>query len=146
MKHLFVALSLLLGLAAVPAADAQPAGEASYDQWTPRQWRGLERQLTQTLQADIAQLDPVILQNVIFFETRYPDAMALERLAPRLYDLYVQHPNPAMRMLALTGLGAIGEPDTMARLARRVRFDASAEVRHVGIATVSDYHRRRAGR
>jgi hypothetical protein len=140
-----LALSVFAPMARAQASQPVPAAPADftvyYDQWTPQQWRALQRQLMASLRAPIDQIDQSVLQNVIYFETHYPDAMQLERAASRLLRIYERHEQPEMRVLAITALHAAGEAESMKRLARVIRHEESDVARHVGIAAVVDFYR-----
>lgn len=150
MKHfLFFAALLLVSFTATSAARAQtspsPVDETTllgyYEQWTPDQWRGLQRQILTSLRAPAGSIDQNVLQNVIFFETHFPEAMDLDRAAPRLLKIYESHTDQGIRILALSALHSVAEAQSMQRLAHLIRFEESRLVRHIGTAAVVDYYR-----
>lgn len=141
MKRILFA-AVLFVVAFAPGARAQEAAVAEYyDQWTPRQWNRLEKQLLTSLRAPVQEIDQTVLQNVIYFETHYPEAMQLERGAQRLLRLYRQHPDAQIRILAISALHAVSEPEAMASLAGTIRHEKSPIARHVGTAAVVDFYR-----
>jgi hypothetical protein len=151
MKKTLFALALFAAIAASPAVAQQAARPADifaagvsqyYDTWTPQQWQALETQLLKSLRSPIAQVDPMVIMNMIYFETHFADAMELERGAARLLRVYERHPDEKVRLLALSGLHTLGDAHTMERLARVIKFESSPTLRHVGVAAVSAYSRR----
>lgn len=124
------------------AIEVESTFTQQYDQWTARQWKALRKQLLQSLKAPAEQADPTVLQNVIYFATYFADEIRIDRAAPRILEIYRTHPQPEVRLMALSALHALGDPETMVRLARIVPFEEAGTVRHVGIAAVSDYYQR----
>ena len=154
MKRFLFAAALYVFAFVAPASaqsvDAAPAVPASlveyYDQWTPKQWRALEKQLLNSLRVPVAQIDQSVLQNVIYFETHYPEAMNLDRAARRLMRIYQQHPEAPVRVMAISALHAVSEPETMKQLAQLIRKEESDMARHVGAAAVVDFYRSQESR
>lgn len=143
---LFVAMfAFALTAAAQPwdgidTIDAQELDQY-YSQWTPQQWKKLETQLVRSLGGRVDQVDPTVIQNVIYFAAHYPDAMRLERTAGRLFRVFERHDDPQVRLLALSALHHVSEPMTMERLAEVIRYEESETIRHVGIAAVAEFNR-----
>ncbi len=154
MKRIFVAVAFYFAAFAAPACaqpmNPDPAAPSLYgvyyEQWTPQQWQALQQQLTTSLRVPVQAIDQNVLRNVIYFETHFPDAMDLERTAPRLLRIYLRHPEASIRLLAISALHAVSEPETMERLSQIIRHEESELTRHVGTAAVADFYRTREKR
>lgn len=145
---LFAAAFFALGLAgpaaaqtpAPPTPDAEVRGAEGRDVYadrSPAWWHALEQQLTASVEAPVEQVWPTTLQNVIYFATQHPERVDLRRAALRLVTVYRQHPDPAVRVLALSALHAVGDADALSRLRRAAVAETNPRVRKVTRAVLA---------
>lgn len=133
--YLFVA-AIALGSAA-PALAQQT--ESSFATKTPAQWEQLSRQLVASLDSPVLQVRQGALQHINFFATNLRDQIDLDEAVPKLIDIYETDTNEGLRILALTGLHAIGDASVMRYLSETVRTETSPRVRALTLAALADY-------
>lgn len=127
----------------LPAAPDAVA--ASYEARSASWWRGLQKQLQASVRVRYENVDPVVLQNILYFALNHPDKMDLTRTVPSLLEVYSLHPDPALRILALRSLHLLADEEVMDRIAKVSRHEPSPLVKRIALAVVVD-HRAQHGR
>ena len=128
--------------AALPSSVDQYVAD-SYEKRSKAWWKALERQLTLAVDMPYEQVSEVTLKNIIFFATHHSDKVKLDRVAPRLLEVYRERDAVGYRMMAVAALHAIGNEGSMQQLNQIVANETEGMVRNVTIAALNDHYGRR---
>lgn len=150
MNKLLLLFAIVLGpvvaRAQVPVTPEVPLVnqyiQDSYLDRTNAWWNALGRQLTLMVDVPAGEVDERSLQNIIFFATNHKARVNLNEAAPRLLNIYSNHPDTRYRMLALAGLHAIGDTDSLKKAFRIARRQDSERIRKMARAALADLYRR----
>lgn len=116
--------------------DAVPAEEAAVSPHLSTQttiWKaniGAQSALALSSWALRTQIDEMVeatIQNIIMLTGLYGDAISLEPTVPYLLDIYEQHRDERVRIMALMALHGVGDPGSMEILKRHVQEGESSE-------------------
>ena len=152
VKHLTTSmlLALVTLLAATPAtAQVEVAPQTplvnqyiadTYAQRSTAWWDALGRQLTLQLDAPVDQVDPVALQNIIFFANLHGDKVDLQSATPKLMTIYRQHSSEQIRMMALAALHGIGDEGAMQVLMREAAAEDTSRLQRMTLAVLTDFY------
>ena len=139
MKHnkttiLAIVCAIALAVPFQTNAQSNPYQDKS-DAW----WSALEQQLTESLDADVDQVQDETLQHIIFFASNYSENIDLSEVTPKLLDVYVNESNDARRTMAIVALHAIGNDLSMRRLAELAENEPAGSIRNITMAVLADY-------
>lgn len=101
----------------------------------------LERQLTELLEYDIANIRVQALQHIIYLSTNHGDDYDFALAVPRIMEIYESQADEAYRVMALVALHAIGDPGSMEHLQERVETEPSKRVRWLTQMVLKDYYK-----
>ena len=139
MKHLSAYLFVFaVALAGTTSAFAQEA-ETSVATKNAQEGAQLSRQLTLALDSPIDQIKLEALQLINFLGAFHSD-VDLTEAVPKLIEIYEIDATEGYRILALTGLHAMGERSGMRYLSETVRTERSPRVRALTLAALADYN------
>lgn len=110
----------------------------SFAQRSRTWWNALEKQLLLTVDVPTAEINEVALQNIIFFATHHKRDVNLRRALPSLIDVYADHEEEGMRIMALAAIDAIGDPRAERRVREIAEDDASERTRRLAGVVVAN--------
>ena len=140
MKRLSAYLFVFaVALAGTTSAFAQEA-ETSVVTKNAQEGAQLSRQLILALDSPIDQIKLETLQLINFLAAFHSDEVDLTEAVPKLIEIYEIDATEGYRILALTGLHAMGERSVMRYLSETVRTERSPRVRALTLAALADYN------
>ncbi len=140
MKRLSAYLFVFaVALAGTTSAFAQEA-ETSVATKNAQEGAQLSRQLILALDSPIDQIKLETLQLINFLAAFHSDEVDVTEAVPKLIEIYEIDATEGYRILALTGLHAMGERSVMRYLSETVRTERSPRVRALTLAALADYN------
>ncbi len=133
--YLFVFAVALAGTTSAFAQEAETSVATKHAQ----EGAQLSRQLILALDSPIDQIKLEALQLINFLGAFHSD-VDLTEAVPKLIEIYEIDATEGYRILALTGLHAMGERSVMRYLSETVRTERSPRVRALTLAALADYN------
>lgn len=133
---------LMVGLLSV-ALTAPAFAQASKQLVTPEgpSWwaQNLGEQLAALLDSPVEASKQQGLQHCLHFGSLYSHEIDLSAAVPKLLEIYDKDPVEGYRIMALSALHEIGDPESMFVLLERVNQETSPRVRRLTLATLVSY-------
>jgi hypothetical protein len=128
-------LALFIGLVGTTAVSAQATYETKSQDW----WDGLQEQLTESVNSDVAQIRQDAFRHVIFFAENYDYFVNFDEAAYEIMGRFEMSDDIGERLLALAAVSAIGEYGTLGRLAKVASAVKSDRVRAMATAVLRSH-------
>jgi hypothetical protein len=115
---------------------------SSSEQHNPDWWQAMEDRLVQETAVPYDSVAEETLQALVYFSLNHPGKLDLSDTAPVLMDVYRYSEEEGKKILALRGLHAIGDAETMQKLAIEMgRERPSRRVQRLTRAALAEYQR-----
>ena len=127
--------ALLLALVGTTQSFAQSTYAEKDQSW----WNGLQAQLAESAESDIAQVRHEAYRHIIFFSENYDEFVNFDDVAYEVMAQFEVSDSVEERLLALATLDAIGEDGSLDRLMEVAEAEQSERVRSVAAAVLRNH-------